>query len=150
MVKIVKLPEERINRYYDKLNHCKSSLDYLYEWIGENREYYIDIQPMRKFAIYKAVTELVEVISDIMAMILKDMRHGPKDDYNNIEKAKELKIITSTQSETLARSKGLRNRVVHDYNGLDDAIALSGIFELLTPLKEICEVLDKWIEKNFL
>ena len=113
-------------------------------------EYYIDIQPMKKFAIYKVMTELVEALSDVMAMILKDLKHGPKDDYLNYDKIMELKIISEEQTAILNRSRGLRNRVVHDYNGLDENIALIGIFEVLDPLSGICEVLDEWIELNFL
>lgn len=142
------ISEDRINRYYDKLNHCKSSLNYLNEWI-KNKEYYINIEPMRKYAIYKVVTELVEALSDVIAMILKDLKHGPKEDFLNFEKASELDIIDMKQSEILIRSKGLRNRVVHDYNGLNDDTALLSIFDLLDPLGEICKVLQEWIENNF-
>ncbi|MFP4559122.1 MAG: HepT-like ribonuclease domain-containing protein [Archaeoglobaceae archaeon] len=51
-------------------------------------------------------------------------------------------------SECLKVANGLRNRLVHHYNGLDDNIALESIRDIIPCLIELTQVMEKWLEKN--
>ncbi len=79
---------------------------------------------------YKAFQELVEASFDITAMACKDLKIIPKDDYTNIDLLFEKKIIDSSLKNALYESNGLRNRLVHRYNQLNDAMAFDSIESL--------------------
>jgi uncharacterized protein YutE (UPF0331/DUF86 family) len=78
-------------------------------------------------------------------MIIKDSNEIPKDDYTNILKLTNLKIINPSLSKKLKEINGLRNRIAHDYNGLDDIIAIKSIINLLDSIHEFEEEIKKWL-----
>ncbi|GAH29231.1 unnamed protein product, partial [marine sediment metagenome] len=45
-------------------------------------------------------------------------------------------------------ANGLRNRIVHDYNGLDNEIAFNRVIDLLKYLKKFMEEVKEWLKKN--
>ena len=61
---------------------------------------------------------------DIIAMLVKDKGATVSDDYHNIEKLQELKIISGTESIELKRLNGLRNAIVHKYNKFEEEIVI--------------------------
>ncbi|MCK4287149.1 MAG: DUF86 domain-containing protein, partial [Candidatus Lokiarchaeota archaeon] len=63
-------------------------------------------------------------------MIVKDVKLIPKDDYSNINIIKNKKIVNSDLAAKLREANGLRNRIVHDYNGLDNEIAYNRLKNL--------------------
>ncbi len=77
-------------------------------------------------------------------------RYGcsPKDDYTNIETLENLGTIDEDLSEKLVEANGLRNRLVHRYNKLDDRITFESIKELLEPILKFVEVVENWIAKK--
>ena len=52
------------------------------------------------------------------------MKNCPKDDYTNIER---LEFIDENMKKALMEANGLRNRLVHRYNQMDDLIAFVSI-----------------------
>lgn len=62
----------------------------------------------------------IEATMDIIAMLVKDKGATVSDDYHNIERLQELKIISSTESTELKRLNGLRNAIVHKYNKFEE------------------------------
>ncbi len=84
----------------------------------------------------------------MVAMIVKDVKLIPKDDYLNIEIMTNKKIINPDLAASLREANGLRNRIVHDYNGKDNEIAFNRIIDLLKSLKEFMEEVKKWLKKN--
>ena len=99
--------------------------------------------------LYHAFQISVEIISDICAMIIKDVKDIPKDDYSNIDILSKKGIIDFNLNENIKEATGLRNRIIHDYNGLDDKIAYSRLVELLKSYKQFCKVILKWLESNY-
>jgi len=101
-----------------------------------------------KLASYKAFQEIVEASMDILAMMIKDQKLIPKDDYSNIEIANNKKLLTSELCTTLKDMNGLRNRIVHEYNGLADNIALRSMKRLLPQITNFMEQVEKWLKKQ--
>jgi len=99
-----------------------------------------------RLAVYKAAQEAIEAACDIVAMSLKDEGYPPKDDYNNIQKWGEL--VDARISECLKIANGLRNRLVHHYNGMDDKLALESITDLIPCLEDFVEVVKSWLKKR--
>ncbi len=79
---------------------------------------------------------------DIIAMLLKDLGLRVEDDYLNIEKLVELKVIDEKLGERLKMCNGLRNWLVHRYNKIDTKIVLESV-------DDVKETLTKLIEKVF-
>jgi uncharacterized protein YutE (UPF0331/DUF86 family) len=136
---------ERIKRYKDKINVIIERSENVSEWIGgyEAEEFIRDEKT--KLAVYKAFQEIVESCMDIIAMACKDEKIVPKDDYTNIE---NLIFIDDRIKGVLTEANGLRNRLVHHYNQVEDFIAFVSIGELLPTIDEFVEVIEQWMQKK--
>ncbi len=147
---IHKMKEERIKRYNDKLEYLKQTISNLYEWtegIDSNSfSKIIDLQ--KQYGIYHAFQLSIEGITDLVAMIVKDVKLIPKDDYLNIDIIANKKIINPALADSLREANGLRNRIVHDYNGFDNEIAFNRLIDLLKSLKKFREEVKEWLKKN--
>ncbi len=121
---------ERKKRYQEKIELAEKRILEAEEWIPLQDE-------KSKLAAYKAFQEIVEAISDIIAMLLKDKGKLIEDDYKNIEKITQLKMLDEKDAKILEDANGLRNRIIHKYNRTDDAIAKESIQNLLPQLKTI-------------
>lgn len=134
------MDEKRVARYLDKFGHIEERIDDIMNWIGE-----AGVDKKTRLAVYKAAQEAVEAVCDLVAMFLKDSGHPPKDDYTNIQKWGEM--MDKSLSECLKAANGLRNRLVHHYNGLDDRLALNSIMDIIPCLQEFVKVMNSWLKK---
>ena len=48
----------------------------------------------------------------------------------------------------MKQANGLRNRIVHNYNGLNEEIAFKSIQKHLEHLDKYKEDIDNWLQKN--
>lgn len=135
------MDEKRAARYLDKFGHIEERIGDILNWIGE-----AEVDKKSKLAVYKATQEAVEAACDLVAMFLKDSGHPPKDDYTNIQKWGEL--MNKNLSECLKIANGLRNRLVHHYNGLNDRLALESIMDVIPCLQEFIKVMKSWLKKK--
>ncbi len=136
------MDERRIARYVDKLNHLEERLGDILEWIDEALD-----DKKSRLAVYKAAQEAVEAVCDVIAMFLKDSGIPPKDDYTNIERWGG---VTGNEklAECLKTANGLRNRLVHHYNDLNDRLAVESIREIFPCLRRFAEVARAWLQKT--
>jgi len=133
--------EKRIARYLDKFGHIEERVGDILNWIEEAK-----VDKKSRLAVYKAAQEAVEAACDLVAMFLRDSGVPPKDDYTNFQKWGEM--VDKNISECLKVANGLRNRLVHRYNGLDDRIALNSIEEIIPCLQEFVKVMKSWLRKK--
>ena len=143
-----RIDKNRIERYIEKLEHLNKLFKKLNEWtitLEENEFLNLDLK--EKFGIYHASQILTEIITDIIAMVTKDLKVKPKDDYSNIEYLEENQLISKELAINLKKLNGLRNVLVHDYNGLDDRIAFRGIKEYNPSIEQFKEVIKEWLKK---
>ncbi len=146
---IIPLESKRIERYIEKLEHFNKLMEKLKVWIKDfDENKFIKSDLKEQFGIYHAFQIIIEIITDIIAMVTKDIKIKPKDDYTNIDCLLEQKVISEQLSINLRKVNGLRNILVHDYNGLDNLLAYRGIKENINSLKEFHEVVSKWLKKN--
>jgi len=144
------MEEERIKRYNDKLEYFNQTIKNLEEWT-ENidvKEFTENLELQKQYAIYHAFQISLEIVTDVIAMIVKDSNIVPKDDYSNLDILKNNDILTSGLPGKIQEANGLRNRIVHDYNGLDDSIAYQSILECIKSLKKFNEEVRNWVKKN--
>ncbi len=135
------MDEERVSRYRDKISIITKRRDNISSWIRDGDE-------KSTLAVYKAYQEMIEAFTDIFAMILKDMGDVVEDDYTNIEKLRERGLLDEEQVGVMKESNGLRNRLVHDYNGLEKEIAIESIERTNSKVTEVLEVIRGWIRKQ--
>ncbi len=146
----LEMNKERLMRYKAKLNYLENTIGNLEEWTGDiNHEYFVnELNLQKKYGIYHAFQIAVEIITDITAMIVKDEKTMPKDDYSNISILVKKKIIDPLSGKNLKEANGLRNRIVHDYNGLNDSIAYERMIILIKSFKTFLKDVNQWLIKN--
>ena len=134
---------DRLKRYKDKLDLIDKRIDELIEWKGD-----FLLDEKSKLASYKAFQEIVEASMDIIAMLIKDEDLVPKDDYSNIDIIEKNGLLKKELCPALRDMNGLRNRVIHEYNGLSDNIALDSIEELIPKIRELVECIETWLKET--
>src|SRR3989338_10044665 len=122
---------ERQKRYTKKIELAEERLNDVASLIPDFND------KIRRLACYKAFQEVVEALFDIIAMFLKDKDKLVEDDYANIDKLEEMRIITKNDAVVLREANGLRNRVIHRYNKTDDKTAKESILSLMPNLENI-------------
>lgn len=135
------MDEKRISRYRDKISLIAKRRDNISSWIDDRDE-------KSTLAVYKAYQESIEAFTDIFAMILKDMGEVVEDDYTNIEKLRAKGLLDEEQEEVMKESNGLRNRLVHEYNGLEKKIAVESIERINSKFENVLEEVRRWLEKQ--
>ncbi len=98
-------------------------------------------------AMYKEFQEAVEAVSDVCAMVRRGLNSSAKDDYSNIDFLVDKGILEEEMGEKLREANGLRNRLIHEYDGINDKIACYAIKELVGDLREFSLGALKWIKK---
>lgn len=144
MVMNMKMDTSRVKRYKDKINIIIKRCGQIEEWQQELDLPKASENEKTKLAIYKAFQEVVEASMDVVAMMLKDSRIGPKDDYSNID----LLELNADMKAILAQANGLRNRLVHRYNHTDDLIAMESMNKLLPGMQSFVEDVEQWMWKK--
>jgi len=94
---------------------------------GIERDEYIRDLYKRK-ATERLLQELIEAAIDInVHMIVESGHPAPDDYYQSFIRAGEIGIIPSELAEKLAPSAGLRNRLVHEYDGIEHSMILKAV-----------------------
>jgi len=136
------MKSSRFQRYSEKIQFIEDRLKNVEIWLKDAAD-----DEKSKFAVYKCFQEAVEGITDVFSMILKDEKRIVKDDYMNFEEIRKLKILDSSLKSSITEANGLRNRLVHEYNGISDAIALDSIKDLIDDIYKIIKRVKKWLAK---
>jgi uncharacterized protein YutE (UPF0331/DUF86 family) len=80
----------------------------------------------------RVLQEAIEAALDINAHVIAERGHEvPADDYGGFVKLGELGLLSRDLAAALAPSAGLRNRLVHEYDTLDDAKVLAAVGTIL-------------------
>ncbi|MCK4281983.1 MAG: DUF86 domain-containing protein [Candidatus Lokiarchaeota archaeon] len=145
------MEKKRIKRYKEKLEQIEEFLNYLKDWTKDinKNDFIYKLNIREQLSIYHAYQIIIEAISDLAAMIIKDLNLIPKDDYTNINLLVKKQIISKEISLVIKEATGLRNKIVHKYNRLVDEIAYKGILSHINGLEKYKEVVKKWYQKNF-
>mgnify|MGYP000032265554 CR=1 FL=1 len=121
----------RLGRYREKIEYIIEALDQIPEKPAS---------PIEVSGVFYNLLTSIESAMGIAAMLVKDLGRRVEDDYSNIETLQELGVLDKKLSESLKRCNGLRNWLVHRYNGVDEELVLSSV-------GEVRDTLIKFIEK---
>jgi len=139
---------ERTKRYIDKISLIKERIDDIKEWLSDvSVKEFMEDKKLR-LASYKAFQEIVEASMDIVAMITRDLNLMVKDDYTNLSMLKEKEVLSKHVIDALKEGNGLRNRLVHRYNNLEEDVVFSSMKDLLKNFEDFVNEVGKWLGKN--
>jgi uncharacterized protein YutE (UPF0331/DUF86 family) len=140
----------RKRRYAEKINQLERYYTLLKEWLDifDIERLVQDKKTMELFATYHSGQLVIEVITDLVAMIVKDSGFLVKDDHANFDMLFEKKIISITIYKDLKELNGLRNRLVHGYDGLVDRTAWTSLISALSKAQAFELVVKQWLNNQ--
>jgi uncharacterized protein YutE (UPF0331/DUF86 family) len=113
----------------------------------ELSDYVID--RFRKKGTEKMLQETVEAAVDANLHLLSAAGLAtPADYYTSFIEAGRHGIIPTALAERLAPSTGLRNRLVHEYDALDDGQILSAIRHAVADYREYVGKVEDWLTQR--
>ncbi|MCF2141298.1 MAG: DUF86 domain-containing protein [Candidatus Lokiarchaeota archaeon] len=81
----------------------------------------------------------MEAMIDLVAMAAKELGFQVQDDETNIQNLTKTMGIDKELGNKLKKANGMRNLIVHRYNGIEDK-------RILQSIPEIKDLLTKWID----
>lgn len=112
----------------------------------ERSEYDHDLY--KRKAAERLVQELIDAAIDINTYIIVQTGNPAPDDYfTSFLKAGDLNIISSDLAEKLAPSAGLRNRLVHEYDAIDNAMVMESIRSGIVFYRRFVEEIELFLER---
>lgn len=130
-----------------KLAHIVASLDALRP-IGRLSGEEYRARFYEKKAAERLLQEAIEAALDINAHLISEMgSEVPEEYYGGFLKAGELGVIPSEMARSLAPSAGLRNRLVHEYETIDDAKVMVAIGTLLELYPRYVKAVEAYLTK---
>lgn len=132
--------ERRLARYLAKIDHATKRLALVDEWLpGASKNLQVEL------ATYHAFQEAAEAAADLAAMAVVDSGQPSRDDRANFAFLAELRIVPEAWIAGLQESTSLRNRLVHEYDGVTAAVALASIARLRPVLGAFFQEVTRWI-----
>lgn len=100
-------------------------------------------------AAERLLQEAIEAALDINAHLIAELGgEVPEEYYGGFLKVAELGLLSPELARSLAPSAGLRNRLVHEYETLDDAKVLESIGTLLELYPRYVQAVEAYLEKS--
>jgi uncharacterized protein YutE (UPF0331/DUF86 family) len=130
-----------------KLGHIMTALDALRPLARLRADEYRARLYERK-AAERLLQEAIEGALDINAHLIAELgREVPEDYYGGFIKLGDLGILTPDLARSLAPSAGLRNRLVHEYDTIDDAKVLGAIATTLELYPRYIQAIEAYLGK---
>lgn len=126
----------KLKQYIDELEICKGLT---------LPEYKKDI-PKKRLA-ERDIQLIVECASDINCHILVEKGQPPPKDYHSsLAKLTELEIYPEEFAGKITPSAGLRNRLIHEYEEIEDEIVHKNVPVIIKTYKRYVVYVEKYLE----
>jgi uncharacterized protein YutE (UPF0331/DUF86 family) len=100
-------------------------------------------------AAERLLQEAIEAALDVNAHIIAEQGATiPEDYYGGFIALGTLTVVSEPLALELAPSAGLRNRLVHEYEAIDDAKVLAAIATMLTLYPKFIEAVEAFLERS--
>jgi len=90
----------------------------------------------------------VEAVTDISALIRRMLYSSAQDDYTNLDYLVTEGIIDPETGRDMKSANGLRNRLVHEYDSVNDQIAYAALQRLMPRLRRFSEEVLIWLNAD--
>lgn len=112
-----------------KLNLMVECLALLRPMVDQSVEDYKK-DPYRKAAAERFFQKMVEAAADINAHLAAELgREAPEDYYRSFIRLADLGILSMSVAGSIAPFTGVRNRLIHEYDEIDDTRVLAALRE---------------------
>ncbi|TDO91308.1 uncharacterized protein YutE (UPF0331/DUF86 family) [Halanaerobium saccharolyticum] len=129
-----------------KLNKMIEYLDQLEEVNQYTLENYLDNFFVKRTA-ERLIQLIVETAADINGHLIVSSGHKPPADYfTSFIKLSEHQIVDQKFAEEIAPSAGLRNRLVHEYEEIDDEIVYKSIQKTIDNYKKYIREIENYLK----
>lgn len=129
------------NRVQEKLARAQASLARVQEHTPSEPDAFQTLGIV-KDGIYKNLEDGIQSLLDACALIVKEHEIGvPNDEYGFNDLLLQSGHIEKVDKELLDDLRGLRNRLVHRYGPIDDAIVHARITDSLKDITRLIETL---------
>ena len=132
---------ERKARYKEKIKYVVYNLRIVKELVPDPNE-------IETLALYYALSTSIESVMDIIAMVVKNSGEVPKGDEYNINFIEKENFIESDTAIHLKKCNGLRNFLVHQYNGVDREIVLASVADVKKTLTQFIEIVEVYLNES--
>lgn len=104
---------------------------------------------LRRKAVERLLQEVVDAAVDVNLHMLRTLDvELPGDYYTSFIGMGRHGVLTLELAERLAPAAGLRNRLVHEYDDIDDAIVLSAVRVATQDLGEFVTAIDGYLRQE--
>ena len=129
-----------------KLNKMIEYLDQLEEVNQYTLENYLDNFFVKRTA-ERLIQLIVETATDINGHLIVSSGHKPPVDYyTSFIKLSDLQILDQKFAEEIAPSAGLRNRLVHEYEEIDDEIVYNSIQKTIKSYEKYIRKIESYLK----
>lgn len=102
---------------------------------------------MQRKATERMLQETVDDAVDVnLHMLTAAGVPAPTDYHKTFVEAGRHGVIPTILAERLAPAAGLRNRIVHEYDRLDDAQVLAAVKHAVTDFREYVARVEEWLD----
>ncbi len=92
---------------------------------------------------------MIEAAIDLNTHILVQDGHGAPDDYyQGFLKLADHGVLTRELADALAPSAGLRNRLVHEYDAIVDAIVLDAVRKAQSLFPQYVAAIEQYLSRR--
>ena len=103
----------------------------------------------RRKAAERLLQELIEAAIDINTHLIVELGGTVPDSYfESFLELGSLHVIGAELARSLAPSAGLRNRLVHEYDDIDDSIVYESIDQAITLYTEYVRIIKDYIDNS--
>ncbi|TFH01851.1 MAG: DUF86 domain-containing protein [Candidatus Thorarchaeota archaeon] len=99
-------------------------------------------------ALYYCLFTSIESTMDLIAMLIKDKGNIPMGDNYNVEHLVSQGFVTEDLALHLKRCNGLRNVLVHQYNGIDREIVLDSFKDVKDALSQMVRHMEEYLDES--
>ena len=132
------MDELRSKRYRDKIQHI---FDYIQDLPLEPKN------ELEKRGIFYSLQTSIEAMTDLVAMLVKDLGTQVKDDNFNISEIVKVRNLDFELGEKLKKANGLRNIIVHRNNEIDEQLILDSVEEVKDLLLHWIEIIEEYLNE---
>jgi len=126
-----------------KLINLSEYIEELEPFLEYNYEQYISNYFIKRTG-ERLIQLIVENMVDINSIIISEMNHIPsKDYYSSFEIIGQLGVIPINFATELAPCTGMRNRLVHEYDKIQDKIVFDSIKKVISMVNKYIEYINK-------
>ena len=135
------MDKARYARYFSKIRFIMDSLVKVQSGLPNPNE-------LEERGIYYCIQTSIETSMDLIAMMLKDLGIVPQGDRENIEKLVEIEYIIPQTANALRQCNGLRNVLVHRYNGINRDLVFHALPEVEQVLKKLLKLIEGFLSES--